>query len=62
MLAMGALTNVLLLIGSLVLGIGVTYFGTSLIPGVDQQTQIILAIVISIFAFIALYFMTKNRG
>jgi len=54
--------NVMLLIGSLVIGIGVTYFGTSLIPGVDEQLQIGLAIVISVFAFLALYFMTKNRG
>jgi hypothetical protein len=58
---MGTGTNVLLAIGSLILGIGVAYFGTSLVP-VDQQTQIIIAIVISLFAFVALYFMTKNRG
>jgi len=56
------LTNIIVLIVSLILGIGVTYFGTSLIPGIDEQTQIILAIVISLFAFVALYFMTKNRG
>ena len=54
--------NVILVIVSLILGIGVTYFGTSLIPGVDDQIKIVLAIVISIFAFMALYFMTKNRG
>jgi hypothetical protein len=59
---MGTVTNILLLIGSLVLGIGITYFGTSLIKGISQQTQIIIAIVLTIFAFIALYFMTKNRG
>jgi hypothetical protein len=56
------LTNIVVLIVSLVLGIGVTYFGTSLIPGVDEQTQIILAIVISLFAFITFYFMAKSRG
>lgn len=56
------LTNVLLVIGSLILGIGITYFGTSLLPDIDQQTQIIIAIVISVFAFLALYFMTKSRG
>jgi len=59
---MAALTNVLLLIGALILGIGVTYFGTSLLPGIDETTQIVIAIVLSLFAFMALYFMTKNRG
>ncbi len=59
---MAALTNVLLLIGALILGIGVTYFGTSLIPGIDETTQIVIAVVLSLFAFLALYFMTKNRG
>jgi hypothetical protein len=54
--------NVILVIVSLILGIGVTYFGTSLIPGIDDQIKIVLAIVISLFAFMALYFMTKNRG
>jgi hypothetical protein len=54
--------NVILVILSLILGIGVTYFGTSLIPGIDDQIKIVLAIVISLFAFMALYFMTKNRG
>ncbi len=59
---MSTLTNVLVLIGALIIGIGVTYFGTSLIPGIDETTQIIIAIVLSVFAFIALYFMTKSRG
>lgn len=56
------LVNVLLLVVAAILGIGVTYFGTSLIGGIDQQTQIIVAIVLTIFAWIALYFMAKGRG
>lgn len=56
------LLNIFLLIGSLGLGIGVTYFATSLIPDIDQQTQIIIAIVLTVFSFIALYFMSKGRG
>jgi hypothetical protein len=59
---MGTFTNVLVLIGALIIGIGVTYFGTSLVPGIDEQMQIVIAIVLSLFAFIALYFMTKSRG
>ena len=59
---MGTMLNVILVVISLVLGIGVTYFGTSLIPGIDDQIKIVLAIVISLFAFMALYFMTKNKG
>ena len=61
-----SLTNVLLLVVALVIGIVVTYFGTGLLNQsgleIDQQTQIILAIVISLFAFVALYFMAKGRG
>lgn len=61
------LTNVLLLAGSLLIGISITYFasgliGCSKILCMDQQMQIILAVVLSIFSFMALYFMTKNRG
>ena len=54
--------NVLLLVVAIILGVGVTYFGTSLVPRIDQQTKIIIAIVLSLFAFMALYFMSKNRG
>lgn len=56
------LVNVILLVVAAAIGIGVTYFGTSLIGGIDQQTQIIIAIVLTIFAWIALYFMAKGRG
>ncbi len=61
-----SLTNVLLLVVSLAIGIAVTWFGTGLLNdtglAIDQQTQIILAIVISLFAFVAFYFMAKGRG
>jgi hypothetical protein len=56
------LVNVVLLVVALILGIGITYFGTSLLHGISMQTKIIIAIVLSVFAFIALYFMTRNRG
>ncbi len=56
-----ALGNFLLLIVALVIGVGMTYFSSTLIK-FDQQTQIIIAIVVSVFAFIALYFMSKGRN
>jgi len=56
------LKNVVLLIVALIIGIGVTLFSTSLVPGIDQQLQIIIAIVLSLFAFMALYFMTKGQS
>ncbi|VVC04105.1 Uncharacterised protein [Candidatus Bilamarchaeum dharawalense] len=56
-----ALGNFLLLLGSLIIGVGMTYFSSTIIK-FDQQTFIIIAITISIFAFIALYFMAKSRG
>ena len=61
-----SLTNVLLLVVALAIGIAVTFFGTGLLNdsglAIDQQTQIILAVVISLFAFVAFYFMAKGRG
>jgi hypothetical protein len=56
------IVNIVLLIVAAALGIGVTYFGTSLIGGIDQQTQIIVAVVLTLFAWVALYFMSKGRG
>jgi hypothetical protein len=44
------------------MGIGVTYFATSLVKFIDFQTKVIIAIVLTLFSFMALYFMTKNRG
>ncbi len=58
--------NFIVLVISLVLGIGITYFGTGLLNeagfNIDQQTQIIAAVIVSLFAFLALYFMAKGRG
>jgi hypothetical protein len=58
---MGSLGNILLGIVALAIGIGMTYFSSTLIK-IDQQLQIIIAIVVSVFAFIALYFMSKGRN
>jgi len=52
----------IILLVSLAIGIGITIFGTSLIPDIDQQTQIIIAIVLTLSAYISFYFMTKGSG
>jgi len=59
------LKNIILLVISLLIGIGVTYMGTSLMEGtfpIDQQLQIIFAVILTIFAYTAFYFMTKGSG
>lgn len=56
-----SLGNFLLLLVALAIGVGMTYFSSQLI-NLDQQTEIIIAVVVSVFAFIALYFMAKGRG
>jgi ABC-type amino acid transport system permease subunit len=50
------------IIGGLIIGISVALLGTSLIPGIDQQMQILIAIVLSVFASMSLYFMTKGSS
>ena len=54
--------KILLLIAAIAIGAGITYLGTTLIQGIDQQTQIIIAIVLSLFSYISLYFMAKGHG
>ncbi len=57
------LKNVVLLVISLAIGIGITYFASGLMESnypLDQQTQIIIAVVLTLFAYVAFYFMTKG--
>lgn len=54
--------KILLLVAAIAIGAGITYLGTTLIQGIDQQTQIIIAIVLSLFSYISLYFMAKGHG
>jgi hypothetical protein len=59
------LKNIILLVISLLIGMGVTYMGTTLMEDsfpLDQQLQIIIAVVLTIFAYTAFYFMTKGSG
>ena len=59
---MAKLLSILSIIFGLIIGTGIAILGTSLIPGVDQMVQIGLAIVLSVFAAISLYFLTKGAG
>ena len=57
--------KIIILILSLAIGIGVTYFGTSLIEpmfNVDQNIQIIIAVMLTLFSYIAFYYMMKGSG
>jgi len=60
------LKNIIILIVSLAIGIGVTLFSSSLLAETsfpfDQQMQIIVAVVLTLFTYIAFYFMTKGSG
>ena len=54
--------KVLILILAIAIGGAVSYFGTSLVPGIDDQTKIIAGIVVILFTYISLFFMTKGSG
>jgi len=55
--------QVVLLVISAIVGIGVMLVGTSLMPGFfDEQTKIIIGIVLTLFAYISFYFMSKGSG
>ena len=55
--------TIFLFIVAAVVGIGVAMFLIpELLPFLDEQTRIIIAIVLTFFAFISFYFMTKSAG
>ena len=54
--------TIILLIAAIAIGIGITMLATPMIGGIDQQTQIIIAVVLSLFTFVSLYFMSKGHG
>lgn len=62
-MAMGTAVKVLFVIVSLVMGIGIAlYLLPDLLPFLDEQTRIIIGVVLSLFAFISFYFMAKGGG
>lgn len=57
------LVAVVMLIIAVALGIGVSlYIIPELLPFLDEQTRIIIGVVLSLFAFVALYFMSKGNN
>ena len=57
------LVMIVLLAVAMVIGIGIAlYLLPSLLPMLDEQTRIIIGIVLSLFSFISLYFMTKSHN
>ncbi|MBU0528071.1 MAG: hypothetical protein ABH983_06095 [Candidatus Micrarchaeota archaeon] len=60
---MGTLINIILLAVSLAIGVGVAMFLIpDLLPFLDEQTRIIIAVVLTIFSFVALYFISKGNS
>jgi hypothetical protein len=56
------IVTIILLIAAIAIGIGITILATPLLGVDDQQTQIIIGVVLSVFVFISLYFMSKGHG
>ena len=57
------IVNILFLIVAAFIGIGFgMFFIPDLLPFLDEQTRIIISIVLTFFTFISLYFMSKGKG
>ena len=62
-MGMSTWVKLILLIISIGIGVGVVYYVSGpLLPFLDEQLKIIMAIVLSLFSFIALYFIAKGGG
>jgi uncharacterized membrane protein YidH (DUF202 family) len=64
----GTLVKIIVGVGSLLIGAGMTYFYSlncvrpSCPLPTDQGTLILIGVVMTVFAYIALYFMTKGSS
>jgi hypothetical protein len=58
----GTALKILLAIISIIIGVGVTLFFDSIIPGTDQLTLIGIAVVMILAVYISFYFMSKGKG
>jgi hypothetical protein len=61
------LIKVIVFIGAIVIGVGVTLFSTNILNegnliSIDTNTEILIGVVMVVFTYIALYFMTKGSG
>ncbi len=57
----GSLQKAFAIIGGLLVGIGVAWVANDILV-LDQDTVIIIGVVMTIFAGMSLYFMTKSAG
>ncbi len=55
------LVNIIFLIIGILVGVGITWIVTPIL-GLDQELQIIAAVILAFFTFISLYFMKKGGG
>ena len=58
----GTLMKVIIFIVSVVIGVGVTLFYDSIMPGNDQLTLAGIAVVLTLATYISFYFMSKSKG
>lgn len=57
------LLNIVFLVVAAIIGVGIGMFlAPDLLPFLDEQTSIIISIVLTMFTFISLYFMSKGKG
>ena len=54
--------KIICFIAAVILGVGVALFYQSVLPDTDQNTLILVAIVMTFAGFVSFYFMTKSRG
>ncbi len=60
---MGTLLNIGLLVVAIVIGVGIGMFLIpQLMPFLDEQTRIIITVLLTLSSFVSLYFMTKSHG
>jgi hypothetical protein len=57
----GTAMKIIIFIASLVIGVGVTLFYDSILPGSDQLTLIGIGLVMTLAAYISFYFMSKSN-
>jgi len=55
------LVKIIVAIAAIAIGVGVTWFYSTIIP-TDRNMLILIAIGMTFFSYVALYFMTKGSG
>jgi hypothetical protein len=58
----GTFVKIVVAVGSIVIGVGLTWFYHTVVPSTSQNTLILLGIVMVLASYVSLYFMTKGSG